>query len=563
MGVDTGNQNLLAPLVERLRLERNACKAEAAGASSEVTAARSREEELLVELATCRRDRAAADRAVTDAESRSQVARGVLTQAEQRSNAAAAALAQKDAQLGQLLECISFLQKKIAEHQLEASRLQQDLDETRARHQSELNSLHARVESARAKAESAKAGQSALAVERNILRSDLEKAHAAKEEQGKRMVSLRSMAATASSDAKASRAQLDRLRHELREAALREAQCRKESDSRRTLAASAKECKNARVERHEKPQNDETGHAEQKVEANEKKEEQEEQDEEREELEEKQDKEDSAQLGIAAARLSFVSAAHQGARAAAAAAAAAEKPDFVSAKPPGTPMPALPVVPRTATAATTTQQPNQCYPAAAPIPQLSAEKPHDAVPVSRAWQQFPSTMLRKPSRVLHFKRSRSRIWRVEQPRCQPKREVRRGRIERKDIARVGYTAGCPGCESIRNQTPRTGHSDICRERVMKDMERLQLPAARRLVDGERRVREQARPDGSFVGGREDMKQVSHLARMPPSDRAGRSNQHGPQVHPQAMRHLAQPRLIVSSSGQKVSATASGLASGCL
>jgi len=550
MGVDVGNQTLLAPLVERLRLERNACKAETAGTDREVAAARVRDEELQAELATCQRERAAADRALADIESRSRVSREVLMQAEQRSNAAAAVLSQKEALLAQSLECISLVQKQFAQQQLEASRaiadasklkfdadrLQQDLGEIRARHQSEVSSLRARAESARTKADSAMANQSALAVERDALRGHLEKARAAKEEQDKRMVSLQSVAASAASDAKASRAQLDRLRHELREGALREAQCRKEAESLRTLAASAKECEKAAVQCQEQPPK----HGMEDTEKAEKKEEM--------ETEEKKVAEDGARSDTAAATVNCVRAAQKAKPAVAAFEAAALRPALVPATPTVTPRPALPVAASAATARGMAQQPNKRYFAATPMGQLISDKSNGFVPFSRTQQPTPPTLLRRPSRVLHFKRSRSRIWRVEQHRCQPKRDVRRGRIERKDIAKVGYTAGCPGCDSIRNQTPRINHTDACRERVMKDMERLQLPAVRRLVDGERRIREQARLYSNFAGGAGHGEHVPHLPRHVPSDRAEQSDRHSPQVQLQAMSYQAQPRLIVSSSG---------------
>jgi len=72
------------------------------------------------------------------------------------------------------------------------------------------------------------------------------------------------------------------------------------------------------------------------------------------------------------------------------------------------------------------------------------------------------------------------------------RSSRQGKIYKTELEQIGFTRGCPCCESYSNmrmQRGRKEHSDECRTRVMREMERLNMPGAKRLRDGERRVSE--------------------------------------------------------------------------
>ena len=49
----------------------------------------------------------------------------------------------------------------------------------------------------------------------------------------------------------------------------------------------------------------------------------------------------------------------------------------------------------------------------------------------------------------------------------PTPDVRRVRINREDIDRIGMTPGCPGCEALSRGASARGHSETCRQRVEK------------------------------------------------------------------------------------------------
>merc|ERR1712187_678101 len=51
----------------------------------------------------------------------------------------------------------------------------------------------------------------------------------------------------------------------------------------------------------------------------------------------------------------------------------------------------------------------------------------------------------------------------------------RGKIYKSDLEKIGYTTGCPGCDAARTGRQQRGHSEECRGRVMRDMERLDMP----------------------------------------------------------------------------------------
>lgn len=61
---------------------------------------------------------------------------------------------------------------------------------------------------------------------------------------------------------------------------------------------------------------------------------------------------------------------------------------------------------------------------------------------------------------------------------------KRAPIFRYDLEKVGYTNGCRGCDAARAENPTpTSHTNACRRRIFAEMERLRLPAAKRLRDG--------------------------------------------------------------------------------
>ena len=46
---------------------------------------------------------------------------------------------------------------------------------------------------------------------------------------------------------------------------------------------------------------------------------------------------------------------------------------------------------------------------------------------------------------------------------------RRFRIERRDLEKMGYTSGCPGCYASRHKRPHRTHTEHCRSRLHKIM----------------------------------------------------------------------------------------------
>ena len=61
---------------------------------------------------------------------------------------------------------------------------------------------------------------------------------------------------------------------------------------------------------------------------------------------------------------------------------------------------------------------------------------------------------------------------------------RRLYIQKADLEKVGYTAGCPGCISMLRGTARQAHSEGCRRRV-----EVELSGTSRAAGAERRRRE--------------------------------------------------------------------------
>ena len=46
---------------------------------------------------------------------------------------------------------------------------------------------------------------------------------------------------------------------------------------------------------------------------------------------------------------------------------------------------------------------------------------------------------------------------------------RRARITREDIVRLGFTLGCPGCKAISRNAPAQNHTELCRDRIEKEV----------------------------------------------------------------------------------------------
>ena len=52
-----------------------------------------------------------------------------------------------------------------------------------------------------------------------------------------------------------------------------------------------------------------------------------------------------------------------------------------------------------------------------------------------------------------------------------KRGPQRIAITKAVLGKVGYTAGCPGCESAMRRGPAKNHSEACRQRIEKEIEK--------------------------------------------------------------------------------------------
>merc|ERR1712032_507901 len=57
--------------------------------------------------------------------------------------------------------------------------------------------------------------------------------------------------------------------------------------------------------------------------------------------------------------------------------------------------------------------------------------------------------------------------------------------------RVGYTPGCCGCIDKKAGKRHFKHTEECRARILREMERLNQPTFQRLLEGERRCRKHA------------------------------------------------------------------------
>ena len=61
----------------------------------------------------------------------------------------------------------------------------------------------------------------------------------------------------------------------------------------------------------------------------------------------------------------------------------------------------------------------------------------------------------------------------------PTPDVRRVRINKEDMDRVGMTPGCAGCEALSRGATARGHNEECRRRVESDMKVRKHPAHER------------------------------------------------------------------------------------
>ena len=66
-------------------------------------------------------------------------------------------------------------------------------------------------------------------------------------------------------------------------------------------------------------------------------------------------------------------------------------------------------------------------------------------------------------------------------------DVRRCRIEKKDILKYGYTAHCPGCTRMARGLPAQSHSEICRNRITEQLQKdndVRLDRQKRRMDAD-------------------------------------------------------------------------------
>ena len=47
--------------------------------------------------------------------------------------------------------------------------------------------------------------------------------------------------------------------------------------------------------------------------------------------------------------------------------------------------------------------------------------------------------------------------------------MRKTRITREEVRRIGYTAGCPGCRAVRLGQPAQNHTEKCRDKMEKEI----------------------------------------------------------------------------------------------
>merc|ERR1711956_15375 len=116
------------------------------------------------------------------------------------------------------------------------------------------------------------------------------------------------------------------------------------------------------------------------------------------------------------------------------------------------------------------------------------------------------------------------------------------------MGQVGFTAGCPGCNSYLTKTRKKEHTDGCRERVIREMERLGMPGVQRPRDAERRMHEHrtqiAAANASRAKAAVASNSEAQMWRL--QDKGIQHNQQHASPAPLPLRPGAQPCLIVSS-----------------
>ena len=70
---------------------------------------------------------------------------------------------------------------------------------------------------------------------------------------------------------------------------------------------------------------------------------------------------------------------------------------------------------------------------------------------------------------------------------EPQREIkRRARITREEVARAGYTIGCPGCKAVSRNAPSQNHTEACRKRIEETLKAQGGASAKRIAEGNER-----------------------------------------------------------------------------
>ena len=70
---------------------------------------------------------------------------------------------------------------------------------------------------------------------------------------------------------------------------------------------------------------------------------------------------------------------------------------------------------------------------------------------------------------------------------EPQREIkRRARITREEVARAGFTVGCPGCRAVSRNAPSQNHTEACRKRIEETLKAQGGASAKRIAEGKRR-----------------------------------------------------------------------------
>merc|ERR1711951_334153 len=60
---------------------------------------------------------------------------------------------------------------------------------------------------------------------------------------------------------------------------------------------------------------------------------------------------------------------------------------------------------------------------------------------------------------------------------------RRARITREEVAKAGFTVGCPGCRAISRNAPAQNHTETCRKRLEEAITKQGGAGAKRIADG--------------------------------------------------------------------------------